>query len=284
MVTISQLSTNLKILLKQNNIDDYIFETRCILEHTLCISHEKMIANPDLALSDEQVSLVQKITRKRITGYPLQYILGEWEFFGLPFYVGEGVLIPRQDTETLVESVLNQVASTTSPSPHILDLCSGSGCIAIALEKHLSSAKIGAVEYSDKAMEYLTRNIELNRSKVTVYNGDVLNPKLCCNFKNIDIITSNPPYLTSEDMSVLQKEVSFEPEMALRGGADGLLFYREITAIWKQSLKKGGMIFFEIGLNKERDVSQILIKNGFSDIETYPDLSGIIRVVSGVYK
>ena len=85
-------------------------------------------------------------------------------------------------------------------------------------------------------------------------------------------------------MSVLQKEVSFEPEMALRGGADGLLFYREITAIWKQSLKKGGMIFFEIGLNQERDVSQILIKNGFSDIETYPDLSGIIRVVSGVYK
>lgn len=284
MVTISQLSTNLKILLKQNNIDDYIFETRCILEHALCIRHEKMIANPNLVLSDEQFSLVQKIAGKRINGYPLQYILGEWEFFGLPFYVGEGVLIPRQDTEALVECVLNQISSTTSASPHILDLCSGSGCIAIALEKHLNSAEIGAVEFSDKAMEYLTRNIELNRSKVTVYNGDVLNPDLCCNFKNIDIITSNPPYLTPEDMGVLQKEVSFEPEMALRGGEDGLLFYRGITANWKQTLKKGGMIFFEIGLNQERDVSEILIKNGFSDIKTYPDLSGIIRVVSGVYK
>lgn len=284
MVTVNQLSTNLKILLKQNGIEDYIFEARCILEHALNIRHEKLIVNSSLPVSEDQVALVQKIAGKRISGYPLQYILGEWEFFGLPFYVGEGVLIPRQDTERLVECVLDQVAATTNQSPYILDLCSGSGCIAIALEKHLKCAKIGAVEYSDKALSYLTRNIELNSSGVSVYSGNVLNPDFFSGFKDIDIITANPPYLTPEDMRTLQKEVSYEPEMALQGGDDGLLFYREITSGWKHCLKKGGIIFYETGINQEKDVSDILLKNGFTDIRTYSDLCGIIRVVSGVYR
>lgn len=282
MVTIGQLSTNLKVLLKQNNIEDYIYETRCILEHALEIKYEKIIINPDLSLSDSQVDLVQKMAQKRISGYPVQYILGEWEFFGLPFYVGEGVLIPRQDTETLVECVLNH--ASTMVKPRILDLCSGSGCIAIALDKHLHGAETGAVEYSEKALSYLLKNIGLNNSSVTAYSGNVLSKEFSRSFSNIDIITSNPPYLTADDMNYLQKEVSFEPEMALAGGDDGLLFYRTITAYWKECLSPGGAIFYEIGINQEKDVETILYENGFSQIKTYPDLCGINRVVSGVYK
>lgn len=282
MVTISQLSTNLKALLKQNGIEDYIFETRCILEHALKIRYEKIIINPDTPLSDDQVNLVQKMAQKRISGYPIQYILGEWEFFGLPFYVGEGVLIPRQDTETLVECVLNHVSTMTKP-PEILDLCSGSGCIAIALDKNIHGAVTGAVEFSEKALTYLSKNISLNNSSVTAYSGNVLSKDFCRSFSNIDIITANPPYLTADDMKVLQKEVSFEPEMALLGGDDGLLFYRTITAYWKDCLSPCGSVFFEIGIHQEKTVENILYENGFTDIKTYPDLNGIIRVVSGVY-
>lgn len=283
MVTISQLSVNLKALLKENNIEDYLFESRCILEHALKLDHSRLLLNPDTTLSDSQVSVVQKIAEKRISGYPLQYILGEWEFFGLPFYVGEGVLIPRQDTETLVETVLERLK--TCHKPRIADLCSGSGCIAVALDKNNHcNADICAVEYSDAAMKYLTKNIELNSSSVTVYKGNVLSADFCSAFSDLDIIVSNPPYLTSEDMEQLQTEVSYEPEMALKGGSDGLLFYQNITALWKNCLRENGMIFYEIGIHQENDVSDILARNGFRNINTAADLSGITRVVYGVYK
>ena len=282
MVTVNQLSTNLKAMFKENKVENYIFETRCILEHALQLNHSNLIASLDMQLSETQVETIRKMAHKRLSGYPLQYILGEWEFFGLPFYVGEGVLIPRQDTETLVECVLEKTKLMIKP--HIADLCSGSGCIAIALEQNLHNADICAVEYSDKALSYLVRNIELNASSVTAYKGNVLSSDFSACFSGLDIITANPPYLTAEDMTKLQKEVSFEPEMALIGGEDGMLFYRTITSYWKHSLKINGMIFYEIGIHQENEVSDILIYNGFTDIQFYKELNGIIRVVSGVYK
>lgn len=282
MVTLNELSTNLKALLKENNIENNVFEARCILEHALGFTHEKLIASAGAVLTEEQTELVRSLAEKRISGYPLQYILGEWEFFGLPFYVGEGVLIPRQDTETLVEAVIAKAAGLTSPK--ILDLCSGSGCIAIALEKNIPGAKVAAVEYSKPALAYLLKNTELNGSDVTAYEGDVLSGSFSENFSGIDIITANPPYLTSDDMNVLQREVTFEPDTALFGGNDGLLFYREITKKWKNCLCDGGSLFFETGINQEKDVADILSLNGFEDIRMHTDLNGIIRVVSGVYR
>ena len=282
MVTLNELSTNLKALLKENNIENNVFEARCILEHALGFTHEKLIASAGAVLTEEQTELVRSLAEKRISGYPLQYILGEWEFFGLPFYVGEGVLIPRQDTETLVEAVIAKAAGLTSPK--ILDLCSGSGCIAIALEKNIPGAKVAAVEYSKPALAYLLKNTELNGSDVTAYEGDVLSGSFSENFSGIDIITANPPYLTSDDMNVLQREVTFEPDTALFGGNDGLLFYREITKKWKNCLCDSGSLFFETGINQEKDVADILSLNGFEDIRMHTDLNGIIRVVSGVYR
>ncbi|MBQ9982060.1 MAG: peptide chain release factor N(5)-glutamine methyltransferase [Oscillospiraceae bacterium] len=283
MVTASQLSINLKSLLKQNNIENYIFESRCIIEFVLNIPYNRLRINPDMVVSEDAVNKIRKIANKRISGYPLQYLLGQWEFFGLPFYVGEGVLIPRQDTETLVESVLNHVQTLNLTKPSVLDLCSGTGCIAIALEKNILSANVCAAELSTTALSYLTKNISLNSSSVTVYNGDVLDEKFAGLFSSLDIITSNPPYLTKKDMQVIPEEVKHEPSMALFGGDNGLLFYEKITAIWKHCLKPGGAIFYEIGMGQETDVANILKENNFIDITFNHDLNGIIRVVSGVY-
>ncbi len=281
MVTAGSVLNDVKNRLKSVGIEDYVFESRCIVESVLGLSRSELIANPDKPVARGDEAMICTMVNRRAEGYPLQYIIGKWEFFGLPFFVGEGVLIPRQDTETLVECVINNALN--SDSLRILDLCSGSGCIPVALEKHIKNADISAVEYSDAALGYLRMNIQLNNSSVKVYKGDVLDPEFFLNFSELDIITSNPPYLTDEDMASLQKEVAFEPEMALSGGTDGLLFYRVITAFWKHCLKPGGKLYYEIGIHQEDDVSQILAENGFTNIETHPDLCGVIRVVSGVY-
>jgi release factor glutamine methyltransferase len=281
LVTAGSVLNEIKNRFKNAGIENYTFESRCIVESALNISHASLLANPDKPVADEDEALICTMANRRLEGYPLQYIIGKWEFFGLPFFVGEGVLIPRQDTETLVECVLNDAANLSCP--RILDLCSGSGCIPVALDKHLKNADIAAVEFSSAALDYLNMNISLNSSSVKVYNGDVLDPEYFLNFSDIDIITSNPPYLTDEDMANLQKEVAYEPEMALAGGSDGLMFYKVITTFWKHCLKPGGRIYYEIGIHQEDDVSQILTDNGFTNVQTYPDLCGVIRVVSGVY-
>jgi len=225
---------------------------------------------------------ISDIVKKRSSGYPLQYILGEWEFYGFKFLVGEGVLIPRQDTETLVEYIIS--VANSIKNPRILDLCSGSGCIAITLEKMLPNSTVCAVEFSKEALNYLTQNIKLNNSNVTVFEGDVLNKDFTNYFENFDIIVSNPPYLTKNDICNLQEEVKHEPNLALFGGDDGLQFYTSISKIWKKCLKQNGIISYEIGIGQENDVANILLNNGFTDIQTIRDLTGIIRVVSATYK
>lgn len=283
MVTIRELSARVRSVFKQNNIENFIFESRCLLEFVLDLSHNQLIVNSDTTVPDNVVQKVLNLADKRIKGYPLQYLLGKWEFFGLTFYVGEGVLIPRQDTEELVECVLKH-ASSLHTSPKIIDLCSGSGCIAISLKSNIPDADVSAVELSEKALDYLYRNDSLNNTHLNIYKGNVIDNVFCNQFAKYDIVVSNPPYLTLSDMHKLQKEVSFEPEQALFGGDNGLLFYAAITEIWKQHLYDNGMIFYEIGIGQETDVANILSTNGFTDINFYTDLNHIVRVVSGVYK
>ncbi|MDO5560342.1 MAG: peptide chain release factor N(5)-glutamine methyltransferase [Oscillospiraceae bacterium] len=282
MVTINNLSINLRSYLKEHNIENYSFEARCIIESVLELTHEQLIANQNAVVNSAQVALIQKAADKRVSGYPLQYILGEWEFFGLKFFVGEGVLIPRQDTETLVSCVINN--AKVRRNPKIIDLCSGSGCVAVSVSEYVKNSSVCAVEHSPVALSYLLRNIELNKSEVEAYDGDVLNNEFCGNYSEIDIISCNPPYLTPDDLHNLQPEVRFEPVMALDGGSDGLMFYKRITSLWKTTLKNGGMIIYEIGIGQENDVSDIMTSEGFTDIKFEKDLNGIIRVVSGVYK
>lgn len=224
---------------------------------------------------------IMEIVRRRSEGYPLQYLLGEWEFYGYPFKVGKGVLIPRPDTETLVEHTLAACRQIENKYPKIIDLCSGSGCIAVTLKKEIPEAEVFAVEISDEAIKYLKQNAELNNADITIIQGDVLDEKLQQSLLDFDIIVSNPPYLTGEEMQELQREVAFEPELALFGGNDGLGFYRRLTAIWKNSLKISGYLLYEFGMGQHSAVSEILAENGFTDITLQKDAAGIIRTISG---
>ncbi len=216
---------------------------------------------------------------RRLTGEPLQYILGEWEFYGMRLFVGEGVLIPRPDTEILVETVLQFCKNRKSLQ--IVDLCSGSGCIALALEAALPETQVHAVEKSDRALMYLKRNAEYHHSAVRMHHADVLDPSLPACLPKLDVIVSNPPYLTAEEMRTLQREVQHEPDMALAGGDDGLHFYREITRLWKASLVSGGFLAFEVGDKQAAQVAKILEERQFTKIRIIPDLAGVQRVVVG---
>lgn len=253
--------------------DSPSFEAFEMLENCTGLTRTQVLTG-SIVLTEKQVAAVDAVLQRRLLGEPLQYILGEWTFFGRPFAVGEGVLIPRADTEVLVETAIS--AARPLNAPKIADLCSGSGCIAVTLALELG-VKVDAYEKSDAAFDYLTRNIARHHADVQAYRWDV------CEATNgaYDIIVSNPPYLTKEDMAHLQKEVSFEPEMALAGGEDGLDFYRIITARWKAVLKEDGMLFYEVGAGQAEAVSAILSQNGFTDICTQQDLCGIIRVVGG---
>ena len=266
--------------LREGGLESPDFEAACLLEHVLGASCRLMTRQQlEEPLTGEQAAALHALTRRRLAGEPLQYLLGEWEFYGLPFAVGPGVLIPRQDTETLVECALQAAEGMFAPS--ILDLCAGSGCIGIALAHCLPDARVTAVERSQDALAYLHRNIEKNAVQVAVIAGDVLKPELAASIRGADIIVSNPPYLSAADLAALQKEVQAEPRAALDGGEDGLLFYRQMPALWLESLKPGGRLLFEIGMGQEEAVSGFLARAGYTHIEIFPDLAGISRVVSG---
>ena len=278
---IKNLLEHIRNTLKNGGIENFEFESVCIIEDVFKLNIYDMISSKlECDDCDERINQCNSMVKRRIDGFPLQYILGKWEFYGLPFKVGEGVLIPRQDTETLVDYVLTMFKSDNALK--IVDLCSGTGCIPIAIDKNIHNAEVHAIELSTIAYSFLTENVSINSSKVIPHLGDVLEPSMAEQFSGLDLITANPPYLTTSDMDNLQKEVSFEPKLSLFGGEDGLNYYRDICRIWKKSLKVGGMIVFEIGQNQEDDVSKIMVQNGFSDIAIIPDLCGINRVVSGI--
>lgn len=267
----------LKKQLAEAGLEEAGFEAAQLLFGLAGISRAELLENTHI-LSTEQMSRLNQAALRRTEGYPLQYLLGEWEFFGLPFYVGDGVLIPRQDTETLCEYALDFLNGKTGQK--IIDLCSGSGCIAIAVE-HFSdpSHQIAALEKSDQAVYYLKKNKERNQSNIQIIEADVLtyDPK----GERFDMILSNPPYLNDEDMIHLQTEVSFEPTMALYAEENGYAFYRKITERWKTALNPNGILIYEAGIGQAERIAEILNQNGFTEITVKQDLCGIDRAVSG---
>ena len=217
---------------------------------------------------EEQIAIVGELLERRLTGEPLQYILGEWSFMGLPFYVDERALIPRQDTELLCETVLKLI--TERGYQTCLDLCTGSGCIAISIAK-LGHIAVAATDISRDALALAQENAELNETQISFKQSDLFTDVSGA----FDLITCNPPYLSQADMDTLQKEVSFEPELALFGGEDGLDFYRNIARTYQKHLNKGGVLLLEIGNAQANAVSALL------DAKTsvLKDLSGNDRVL-----
>lgn len=282
MVTVGELYTNLKSMLRLMNIEEYSFEAKLIFEKAFESELPRILMNRDSAVPENILKDIQDMAEKRRNGLPVQYIVGEWEFYGYPFKVGKGVLIPRQDTETLVDYVLEICRRNNIKSPKIIDLCSGTGCIAITLKKEIPDSEVYALELSENALEYLEYNKKLNNADIKIIKADVLEDNSRKNLPVFDIIVSNPPYLTKQDMQELQKEVQAEPESALYASEDGLCFYKKITPLWKKSLKKGGIIVYEIGINQHDSVSDILKSDNFEKVEFIKDTAGIIRVVSAV--
>ena len=231
-------------------------------------------------MTKEAAETYAAFLNEREGGRPLQYILGECEFMGLPFFVGEGVLIPRADTETLVEAVLETAAREGLKKG--LDLGTGSGCIPISLEK-VGGLSMTAVEISLRALGYAKRNAERNKASVRFFSGDLFRP--LPEGEVFDFIVSNPPYIPRGDLAGLMTEVrDHEPENALDGGADGLDFYRRILAESGPYLREGGWIFFEMGYDQGSALMELMKEAGFVRLECRKDLARLDRVVLGKRK
>ena len=261
--------------LKNAGIETFGVEAREIIKHVTGYDNATIMAKYNDVLTPLQQTMYNDVLRRRKERYPLQYLLGEWSFYGLPFYVGKGVLVPRADTETLVDFALENLKE--KPNAQVLDLCSGSGCIAVAVAKN-SSAKVTAVEKYDVPFTYLERNIKRNDADVTAIKDDVFSFKPEVKF---DLILSNPPYISADEMELIDEETSHEPDEALYGGEDGLMFYRYIASEYKKHIKAGGALAFEIGFSQSSAVTDILIAAGYKNVNTRSDLNGHQRVVFG---
>ena len=225
----------------------------------------------------------KKLIKKRAKGVPLQYLLKEWEFYSLPFKVGKGVLIPRPETELLVDIALDNLKENDK----VLDICSGSGAIAVAIAKSKEAGgkniKTAAIEKSRKAFFYLKENIKLNHALVTPIKANAFNLKKALKkseLKKFNLITSNPPYIAKEEYGGLQREVKFEPKIALISKNDPLKFYKKITLQSEDILEKNGKIIFEVGFSQAKAVEQILQKHNFKT-QIFKDYSNNDRVVLG---
>ena len=219
---------------------------------------------------------------RRLRGEPVAYITGSWEFYGLPMTVTPDVLIPRMDTELLVDTAKSLVLGRKMDA-RILDLCCGSGCIACALGHELPATKLVAVDISASALEVCRRNLSSNRLSsrcITLQADATAAPPL--SIGTFDLIVSNPPYIASDEIMALDSSVrDFEPIWALDGGPDGLRFYKGILKYWKSLLRPGGYILFEVGENQAEAVHDMILAAGFASAETRKDTQGIERVVIG---
>ena len=235
-----------------------------------------------LYASPEVERAAYSLCARHLAGEPVAYLIGEWEFYGLPLDISESVLIPRPDTEVLVEQALSRLQGVSEP--RILDLCAGSGCIGLALAKHLPGSRVVLGELDEGALRICRQNI-----RRTGLSGQVVSMQLNALEKaparlgEFDCIVSNPPYIPDGDIAGLDASVrDYEPHLALKGGVDGLDFYRAICAHWREALRPGGRLYFEVGIGQADDVLRIMRTVGFGDIEVIPDLNDIPRVVWGI--
>lgn len=278
-MTIFEAYNSTKKKLEAAGIEDYIFEAKEIIKHITGLNSAQIISYYTRALTEFQQNNLTAILHQREVRYPLQYIFTKWEFYGRNFFVGPGVLIPRADTETVVEAAKEFL--TYKKEPKLLDLCAGTGCIGITLAKEFPQASVVLVEKYDEALQYANKNIALNEAKnVTALKGDVLKGEH--NDGSYDIIVSNPPYIPESEISLMSPETKFEPQTALMANDGGLEFYKAITENYTDSLNVGGMLCFEVGAGEAKAVAEILKQKGYTDIKFKKDLNEIDRVVSGI--
>lgn len=319
-MTIREVLTNIRERLQRAGIEDFEYESWLFLDWKLHIDRAEFYMNPDGEVEEELLGELEEVLAKREQRIPLQYLMGECEFMGYDFYVDERVLIPRQDTECLVELAVESIQmeilyrkqkalaaqytgsnltniSVDNDSHNVsdgklkqvvqknekikvLDLCTGSGCIGISVAKLCPEAEVTLADISEGALAVAGKNAEDLNVEVSLIKGNL--------FENIeerfDYILSNPPYIPSQVIEGLMPEVrDYEPRLALDGEADGLSFYRQIIEQAPDYLNPDGRIYFEIGAEQGQDMLRLMTERGFSEVKVHKDLTGLDRIVTGIY-
>lgn len=278
-MTIRQAYLQGKDILTKAGLESPAFDAMCLMEKAFEIHNRADLALRGGEAADEGRLAQYFAWIDRRLREPLQYILGRWEFDGMALTVGEGVLVPREDTMALVEAAA--FALGVRQAPRILDLCAGTGAVGLALARRIPDAEVVCVEWSDKALPYLQANLsEFGEGRVHWIVADVLAPPDGA-LGAFDAIVSNPPYVPSGDIAGLQWEVRREPRMALDGGADGLKFYRAICAEWTGLLRPEGVLAFEIGYDIREGVAYVMRQNHIGRISLWKDVGGIDRCIFG---
>ena len=280
--TYNNLYLDARKRLKAAGVEAAQLEARELVCFAAGKNREQFLRDMSLYASDEVEAKVAELMNRRLEGEPVAYLIGEWEFYGLPLDISRDVLIPRADTEVLAEQAI-LAARAAGEGARVLDLCAGSGCVGLAVAANVPACRVVLGELSEGALRVCKQNVRRNslNARVTCVSVNALEPPASALW-DFDIIACNPPYIPTGDIPGLDVSVrDYEPHMALDGGADGLDFYRAVTQKWKSALRLGGSLIFEVGIGQAPSVEDILARNGFEGIQTTADTQGIWRVVEG---
>ena len=284
--TYNDIYFNVRKILRDENIEGSDLEARLICACACGKTVAEFLRDSRMYVTqDSYLETVKQMLRRRLSGEPVAYVTGAWEFYGLPMNVNEDVLIPRMDTEVLCQQAID-FCKTRDSGVRVLDLCSGSGCVGIAVAANVSGVRVVLADKSVKALAVGRSNVLLNNvsQNVSSIELDALMPPPAA-LGNFDVVLSNPPYIPTADIQKLDRDVKdYEPHMALDGGEDGLDFYRAITRNFKGLIRPGGCLMYECGIDQAVYVADIMQTAGFENIHFTQDTLGINRVVQGIYK
>jgi len=281
--TYNEVYLSARKALKAAGIEAFSLEARLICACAADKTKEQFLRDMKFYVSDGYVEKVGEMLARRLKGEPTAYITGEWEFYGVPLEVTPDVLIPRNDTEILVDRAIELLKGRMS-TKRVLDLCTGSGCVGISVAVNVPDSRVILIDKSLRAMSIARANVLKNNvmRNVTCVDADALKapPILLGSF---DMILCNPPYIPTEDILALDTSVrDYEPVMALDGGRDGLDFYRSVASKWKSILKPKGILMFECGEGQAQSVAEIMDRCGFTNLTAFKDTLGIDRVMAGI--
>lgn len=284
MKTYNDVYLDARRKLKMAGVENFSEEAQLILTGAAGKTREEFFRDIKMYVMGSYEERVDDLIVRRVKGEPIAYITGFWEFYGLPIAVTRDVLIPRIDTEILVDKAIALLRGREEKT-RVLDLCCGSGCVGLAIAANVPDSRVILVDNSLKALAVSRENTLKNHltRNVTCIEADAMqNPPVLLG--RFDMIVCNPPYIPSKDIDELDTSVKdFEPRCALDGGEDGLDFYRNITAKWKKILKDRGCLLFEVGIGQAEDVAHIMSQNGFTNISIMKDTLNIDRVVAGIF-
>ena len=280
-ITYNNLYLDIRQQLRKAGIEAATLEARELVCFGTGKSREELARDGGLYASPELERQVRSLVDRHLAGEPVAYLIGEWEFYGLPLDISPDVLIPRPDTEVLAGQAIEYIQ--TLGECRVLDLCAGSGCIGLAVASQVPQARVVLGEYSDAALKVCRQNIRRSglSGRVVPIQADAREkPERALG--EFQCIVSNPPYIPHDDIAGLDTSVKdYEPHLALDGGEDGLDFYRAISEKWKEALVPGGRLYFEVGIGQADEVLRIMRSQGFGDIQIVKDLHDIPRVVYG---